>query len=38
MCDSRRSNRVVVILALLVGVLIVAMLPELRRYIRISQM
>jgi hypothetical protein len=38
MCDSRKSNHVLVILLLLLGIVIVAMFPEVRRYVRISQM
>jgi len=38
MRDSRNSNHILAILLLILTVLIVAMLPELRRYLRISRM
>ncbi len=38
MCDSRKPYHVLLILLLLLGIVIVAMFPELRRYVRISRM
>jgi hypothetical protein len=38
MRDSRKSDRVLTIVLLILAALIVAMLPELRRYVRISRM
>ena len=38
MRDSSKTNQILVILLLLLGIFIVKMFPELRRYARISRM
>jgi hypothetical protein len=38
MCESKTLNHLMTVFLLVVGIAIVAMWPELRRYLRISQM